>query len=98
MMPPLAGFYLHPVAMRAVVKGDTMTGVQSLFKAILPRTWADDMEAESKKWIATCECGNARSIWELGGIRWRAKGNPKTMVYCPNCRKYMWHRFEYQAK
>lgn len=50
------------------------------------------MEAESRSWIVRCECGHARSIWDLGGIRWKAAGNPRKYMLCPSCGKPSWHK------
>jgi len=51
------------------------------------------MEAESRAWMARCEtCGNERSIWDLGGIRWKAAGNPRRRLKCPSCNRTTWHR------
>jgi hypothetical protein len=67
--------------------------VQKLIIAIVPRSWAASMQAESRAWMARCEeCGLARSIWELGGIRWRAAGNPRRRLPCPQCERTTWHR------
>jgi hypothetical protein len=68
-----------------------MTFVQKLFKTILPAAWAADLEAESKAWKVTCPCGHTRSIWELGGIRWKASGAPRRLLDCPQCGKREWH-------
>jgi hypothetical protein len=36
------------------------------------------MEAESKQWKVNCPaCGHERSIWDMGGIRYKAAGNKK---------------------
>ncbi len=67
------------------------TFIQRFFLAILPRTWAESMVADSRAWKAHCPCGHARSIWDLGGIRWKATGNPKRMIDCPGCGQLMWH-------
>jgi hypothetical protein len=64
-----------------------MSGIQKLFKAILPKSMAADMEAESRSWIFQCECGNSTSIWDIGGIRWKSKGNSKAWIKCPHCGK-----------
>ena len=43
-------------------------------------------EEESAHWIATCaDCGNERSIADLGGVRYRASGSPTKMLPCTNC-------------
>lgn len=49
------------------------------------------MEAESRSWMARCACGFARSIWELGGIRWKATGQPRQYLSCPQCGQRSWH-------
>jgi len=52
------------------------------------------MEADSRSWMMRCSCGFARSIWELGGIRWKAAGQPRTFSFmkCPQCGKRSWHK------
>lgn len=53
-----------------------MTFLQRLLTSMFPGSWADDMEAESRRWMVRCSCGFERSLWDLGGIRWKAKGGP----------------------
>lgn len=51
------------------------------------------MEAHSRAWMVQCpDCGFERSIWDLGGIRYKAAGNPRMLVRCPNCGKAGWHK------
>jgi hypothetical protein len=69
--------------------------VQKLILAAVPRSWAAAMEAESKAWIARCEsCGGERSIWDLGGIRWKAAGRPRRRFECPGCKRVAWHSID----
>lgn len=68
-----------------------MTTIQRLFTRLLPRTWAADMEAESRSWMIRCPCGYEQSIWDLGGIRWKATGNPKRLMRCTQCGNTTWH-------
>ena len=68
-----------------------MSGIQSFLQKILPKKWADDMEAESRNWMARCPCGHERSIWDLGGVRWKAAGNPRRLLACPACGQNTWH-------
>jgi DNA-directed RNA polymerase subunit RPC12/RpoP len=50
------------------------------------------MEADSRQWMVRCPtCGFERSIWDLGGIRWKAAGNKRTFLRCPNCGHRGWH-------
>jgi hypothetical protein len=55
------------------------------------------MERESRSWIARCPCGHARSVWELGGIRWKAKGTPRRLMRCPACGNSSWHLISYES-
>lgn len=71
-----------------------MSWLQRLLVRILPRSWAESMEADSRSWMMQCSCGFARSLWALGGIRWKARGKPLTFSFmkCPQCGKRSWHR------
>jgi hypothetical protein len=71
--------------------------VQKLITTLVPRSWAAGMEAESRAWKARCQdCGNERSIWELGGIRWKAGGSPRRRTACPRCARATWHQITYR--
>lgn len=51
------------------------------------------MEAHSRAWLVQCpNCGHERSIWELGGIRYKAAGNPRMRLRCPKCGQAGWHK------
>lgn len=73
-----------------------MTFIQRVFKAVLPRAWAEDMEVESRKWILQCSCGYEQSIWDIGGIRWRAVGRPRRLRKCPQCGRVSWQPVVYR--
>ncbi len=68
-----------------------MTLIQRFFIVILPRPWAESMRAESLSWMMQCTCGFEQSIWEMGGVRWKAKGNPQRLVRCSKCGQRTWH-------
>jgi len=68
-----------------------MSLIQRVMMAVLPEASAKSMEAESREWMHICQCGHARSAWELGGIRWGASGKPRRLVSCPACGKCTWH-------
>jgi hypothetical protein len=55
------------------------------------------MEAESRQWLAECPCGSSRSIWELGGIRWKAAGQPRKLLRCPKCGELHWHKIVWRG-
>ncbi len=69
-----------------------MNTVQKLLVRLLPRRWAEDMEAESREWMIRCPtCGFARSVWNAGGIRWKAAGSPRRLLRCGQCGAQTWH-------
>ena len=50
------------------------------------------MEAESRQWMVKCpNCGFEQSVWEMGGVRWKAAGSPRWRMKCPNCGQTGWH-------
>jgi hypothetical protein len=59
--------------------------LQSFVKAVLPRRWAAAVEAESRSWVMRCDCGRETSVWDAGGIRYKAAGNPVRLFACPKC-------------
>jgi hypothetical protein len=70
-----------------------MSFYQKLLTAIVPRRWADEMEAESRSWMLHCNvCGLERSVWEIGGVRWKAAGHPSRRMHCPRCGQTTWHK------
>jgi hypothetical protein len=69
-----------------------MSVVQRLITAIVPKGWAAAMEADSRRWMMRCRCGVETSIWEMGGIRYKAAGTPWTMGHCGSCGKSIWGR------
>ena len=65
-----------------------MNALQNFLKAILPRAWGESMERESRSWFIRCEeCGYELSVWEAGGVRWKAAGNPRKLGKCPTCER-----------
>lgn len=69
-----------------------MSWVQKVFQTILPRSWAESMEAESRAWKMCCPCGHAMSVWDAGGIRWKAAGKPTRLLRCSHCGQVTWHQ------
>jgi DNA-directed RNA polymerase subunit RPC12/RpoP len=48
---------------------------------------AAEIERESRQWIVTCpSCGDVRSYWDLGGVRYKAASKGKRIgIRCPAC-------------
>jgi ribosomal protein S27AE len=54
----------------------------------MPPAMKADAEADSRKWVATCpRCQTESSVWEMGGIRYKAYGTKTSLVRCPKCGK-----------
>jgi hypothetical protein len=69
-----------------------MSFLQRTLTAIVPRRWAEGMEAESRSWMLHCKvCGLERSVWEMGGVRWKAAGRPSRLMHCRRCGQSTWH-------
>ena len=65
---------------------------QRFFKMISSKQGFEAMEKESKTWMVQCSnCKYERSIWDIGGIRSGAAGNPSTRIRCTNCNQNNWH-------
>ena len=60
---------------------------------------AADAERESREWFVVCPgCDHARSVWDLGGVRYGAKSKGKRQrVRCPACGETGWHRYDHRA-
>jgi len=70
-----------------------MSGTQRFFTRWVDAETAAAMEANSRAWLVQCpSCGHERSIWEIGGIRYKAAGQPRMRLRCPSCGKTGWHK------
>ena len=68
-----------------------LSAVQRIVTLIL-FPFAESIERHSRSWQVTCPCGYSRSVWELGGIRWLAAGEPRRLRNCDSCGNRTWHR------
>jgi len=61
--------------------------LRGILRLLMPAEIYRQMELESRDWYFTCEaCGNEFTVWDSGGIRYKASGNPVRLVRCPACR------------
>ena len=50
---------------------------------------AERFEQESRRWMIQCpNCGHEISVWEAGGIRYKARGTVRRYGKCSKCGKY----------
>lgn len=72
--------------------------LRNLFLRFMPAKSRAAAEAESRQWQATCpQCGKKTSIWDLGGIRYKAAGKPLKGFRCAGCGKFGMHRVAREA-
>lgn len=46
------------------------------------------VEAESRTWMMRCPSCNAEvSVWDAGGLRYKARGRARRLGRCPACRQ-----------
>jgi hypothetical protein len=64
-----------------------MNLIQRTIIALLPQRWAAVIEAESRAWRMRCDCVQESSVWEMGGMRYKARGNPRRLARCIHCGK-----------
>lgn len=62
-----------------------MSWLQELFGRLSPG------EAESREWMIRCpRCDAERSMWEAGGVRYKAAGRKRTLARCRACGRLVW--------
>ena len=62
--------------------------LRDVILAILPVRWGEAAIASSKAWrVAFAGCPHESTIWDIGGLRWKARGAFTTLARCPTCGK-----------
>ena len=65
-----------------------MTFTQRLISRLL----GPGVERESREWMVEClNCGHAESVWDRGGIRYKASGTKRVYAHCRACGKSGMH-------
>lgn len=58
----------------------------------LPGRWVRAMREDTKRWLIACPaCGETHDLWELGGVRYLAAGQPRKLGRCTACGQWTWH-------
>jgi len=62
-------------------------------KFILPAKAFEAVKAGTKEWLIECRSsGYKRDIWDEGGTRYKAKGEPVSLGKCSKCDKKTWQK------
>lgn len=69
-----------------------LSTIQKIIKFFSPAPLFEKMMEDSKRYRFTCSCGKESSIWDIGGIRYKASEKTKTGVKCPHCGKFALHK------
>ena len=63
-----------------------MGWLQRFIEKNLGRDIAAEMREESQNWHIECpKCGNSKSVWEVGGVRYKATGSKSVLGRCSGC-------------
>ncbi|OYP36573.1 hypothetical protein [Rhodopirellula sp. MGV] len=75
-----------------------MSFPQTLARMFFPSSLYDEVCNSSKHWMIQCTlCGKERSVWDAGGIRWRAASIGKRIpAHCSHCDKLVAARIYYK--
>ena len=69
-----------------------MPAEHRFLKFILPARAFTAVEKGTRQWLIECKCGYKRDFWDAGGVRYKACGEPRQYVKCPQCGKSTWHK------
>ena len=69
-----------------------MPAEHRFLKRMLPAKAFAAVRAGTKEWLAECPCGHKRDVWDSGGIRYQAAGEPRQLGYCPACGRPTMHK------
>ena len=65
-----------------------LSQAQKIMKFFSSSERFEKMKSESLQWKFICPvCSREGSLWEAGGIRYKAKGKPKVRLKCPACKR-----------
>lgn len=74
-----------------------MSRTQRFFMWLMPQSIGQAMEQESRQWMMRCkDCGGEISVWDAGGVRYKAAGRPWRMRACAKCGRSTWHQVHWQ--
>jgi len=76
---------------------EILSGMQRTFRRRASPELFAAMARESRLWMMECpHCqADTASVWDMGGLRYRAAGEPKRKATCPRCQRSEWMRIHW---
>lgn len=68
-----------------------MVSEHRFLKFILPEKAFAAVREGTREWLIECPCGHTRDLWDMGGVRYKAAGEPRRYLKCPKCGRARWH-------
>ena len=80
-----------------MIEDISLSGTQRTFRRRASPELFAAMQRESRLWKMECpHCrADTTDVWEMGGIRYRAAGEPKRKAVCPRCHRSEWMRIHW---
>jgi len=69
-----------------------MPAAHKFLKFILPDLAFTAVKAGTKLWLLECPCGHKLDLWDAGGVRYKAAGEPRRRYRCDACGQTTWHK------
>lgn len=76
---------------------DRLSLTQRLAFAFSSEARRAEMMEQSLLWMVACPCGAEFSVWDLGGVRYRARGTKRVLRRCLECGRLRWHKVYFAA-
>ena len=86
------------VAMLTVVGGrkfmpnPPQPGDHRFLRAVLSERAFEAVQNGTRQWLFECSCGHKADLWEMGGVRFKAAGEPRQWTACQGCGKITWQK------
>ena len=73
-------------------QNDPMAAEHKFLKFILPERAFAAVRDGTRLWLIECPCGHKRDVWDTGGVRYKACGEPRQYCKCEECGKGTWQK------
>ena len=67
-------------------------GEHRILRALLPERAFEALRDGTREWLMECSCGHKADLWSVGGVRFKATGEPRQWTGCAACGKITWQK------